>query len=78
MYSWELEKFIEDRDFYIGGDDLAFLIDPHNHPQINYIAYNAFSKSYTLSTSDNYCFSFNVMPVDEAKEKGLIKQLIKK
>ena len=78
MYSWELEKFISDRNFYIGGDDLAFLIDVSKHPQINYIGYDAFSKSYTLTTLDNYCFFFNAMPIEEAKEKGLVKQLIKK
>jgi hypothetical protein len=78
MYSWELEKFISDRNFYIGGADLEFVIDINEHPQINYIGYNAFSKTYTLSTSDNYCFFFKAMPIEEAKEKGLVKQLIKK
>ena len=78
MYSWELEKFISDRNFYIGGDDLAFVIDINKHPQITYIGYNAFSKTYTLATSDNYCFYFYAMPIEEAKGKGLVKQLIKK
>ncbi len=77
MYSWELEKFISDRDYYIGGDDLAFLIDVNKHPQINYIGYNAFNHSYTLSTSDNYCLFFKVMSIEEAKERGLVKTLVK-
>lgn len=77
MYSWELEQFIKERNYYIGGDDLAFVIDIGKHPQINYIGYDAFTKSYTLSTSDNYCFKFKAMPIFEAQEKGLVKSLIK-
>ena len=78
MYSWELEQFIKERDFYIGGDDLAFLIDVNQHPQINYIHYDASDRSYVMTTSDNYCFYFKAMLLSEAKEKGLVKQLIKK
>ena len=78
MYSWELEQFIKERDFNIGGDDLAFLIDANNHPQINYIAYNSYEKTYMITTDDNYCFYFKAMLISEAKEKDLVKQLIKK
>ena len=78
MYSWELEEFIKNRDFYIGGDDLAFVIDINKHPQINYIKYNPYNNTYQITTSDNYCFYFNAMPINEAKEKGLVKTLSKK
>lgn len=75
MYSWELESFIKSKNFYLGGDDLAFVIDIKKHPQINRIKYDAGSKTYMISTSDNYCFYFKAMPIEEAKEKKLIKSL---
>ena len=78
MFSWELEKFIKDRDFYIGGDDLAFLIDINKHPQINYIHYDASKHQYIIITNDNYYFDFEAMPIEEAKEKRLVKSLMKK
>ena len=78
MYSWELEKFIIDRNYYIGGDDLAFLIDIQNHPQITNIKYDSGVNCYMITTSDNYCLFFNAMPITVAEEKGLVKKLVKK
>ena len=78
MYSWELEKFSIDRNYYIGGDDLAFLIDIRNHPQITGVTYNSSINCYMITTSDNYCLFFNAMPIKEAEEKGLVKKLVKK
>jgi len=77
MYSWEMEQFIKERDFYIGGDELAFLVDVQNHPQISYIGYNADNNSYSIHTSDNYYFNFSAMPIVEADQKGLVKKLVK-
>ena len=27
MYSWEIENFLKERNYYIGGDDLNFIIN---------------------------------------------------
>lgn len=75
MYSWEIEQFINDRNHLLGGDDLEFVIDKNNHPQINYIGYDCFNHEYKLSTSDNYYFVFKAMPISEAKDKGLVKKI---
>ncbi len=76
MYTWEIINFIADRHGRIGGDDLELLINPKNHSQITYIEYNAFNHEYTMCVSD--CFEpikFYAMPIDEAKEKCLVKKI---
>ena len=78
MYSWEIEKFIEGRNYRVGGDDLLILVEVKNHPQITSMSYDAFNHVYTITTSDNYNMMFEAMLLDEAKEKGLVKKLIKK
>ena len=76
MYSWELEHFINNREWYIGGDDLEFVIDTKEHPQIDHIKYDG--NFYYVWTTDNYYFKIKPMPIEEAKEKGLVKSLVKK
>ena len=80
MYSWEIEQFIKERNFRIGGDDLVFLVTPSNNPQVTGIRYDAFNNTYIMTTSDNYCFFFQPIPLKEAEQKGLIKtkKLVKK
>ena len=80
MYSWEIEQFIKERNFRIGGDDLVFLVTPSNNPQVTSIRYDAFNNTYIMATSDNYCFFFQPIPLKEAEQKGLIKEkkLVKK
>ena len=74
MYSWELEEFIKQRNYYVGGDDLVFVINIKEHPQINSVKYDAFNNMYHLTTNDNYNLDFNAMPLKEAQEKGLVKK----
>ena len=76
MYSWELEHYIKDRNGCIGGDDLLFIIDVKNHPQINYIEYR--NGRYTITTNDGYVFNFAAMSCTDAEKNGLFKSLIKK
>ena len=80
MYSWEIEQFIKERNFRIGGDDLVYLVTPSNNPQVTSIRYDAFNNTYIMTTSDNYCFFFQPIPLKEAEQKGLIKakKLVKK
>ncbi len=83
MYSWEIENFIKERNYYIGGDDLEYLVTPSNSPQITRVNFkneNGIGK-YEMGVNDrNIPFVFYAMPIEEAKEKGLVKKrtLVKK
>jgi hypothetical protein len=48
MYSWEIQQFIEDRNYYIGGDDLLFITNPYLHPQLTHIKYNPYENKYEM------------------------------
>ncbi len=61
MYSWEIEQFIKERNFRIGGDDLVYLVTPSNNHQVTGIRYDAFNNTYIMTTSDNYCFIFQTI-----------------
>ena len=74
MYDWEIQQFLKDRNHYIGGDDLNFIIDTRRHPQINHIEYNPYDSSYNMWSKDGTHFHFNAMPYKEALEKGLVKR----
>ena len=73
MYSWEIYKFLEERNYYIGGDDLIFITDVNQHPQINHIVYNAYEHKYEMWDKEGSYFCFWAMPYTEAIEKGLVK-----
>lgn len=74
MYSWELQKFIEDRNYYLGGDDLLFAIDITKHPQLSHIKYNAFEKKYEMWDYEGNYFYFWAMPYEIAEQQGLVKK----
>ena len=83
MYSWEIENFLRERNYRIGGDDLDYLVTPSNNPQITGMTYKEENgmKFYIMYVNDRFePFVFYPMPLEEAKEKGLVKQktLIKK
>ncbi len=39
MYTWEMVNFINERNGYIGGDDLTTILSLNLNPQITYIKY---------------------------------------
>ena len=73
MYSWEIENFLKERNYYIGGDDLNFIIDTKQHPQINHIKFNPYDNTYDMWDKDGNHFHFKAMQYKEAKDKGLVK-----
>ena len=48
MYPWEIKKFIEERNYYIGGDDLLKVISPVENPQLKGIEYKPFENRYYM------------------------------
>lgn len=77
MYPWELQKFIQDRNNYLGGDDLIKATSIEENPQLNHIKYDPYNSRYQMWDKDGNFYEFGVMPYEEAKEKGLVKKLIK-
>lgn len=74
MYPWEIEKFLKDRNYYIGGDDLIFITDIRKHPQLNHIKFDPYNNCYEMWDKDGNYYTFTAMPHKETKEKGLVKK----
>lgn len=73
MYSEEIEAFLEERNYYIGGDDLLKVISIKENPQLTRITYSAGNHKYFMLDDKNKEFNFEAMPYQEAVEKGLVK-----
>ena len=58
MFSWEIKNFLKQRNYYIGGDDLAFITDIKQHPQIDHIKFNPYDNSYEMWDKERKLFSF--------------------
>lgn len=78
MYSWEIQQFIEDRNYYIGGDDLLFITNPYLHPQLTHIKYNPYENKYEMWDNEGWYFYFWAMPYEEALNTGLVKKKVLK
>jgi len=74
MYPHELEQFIQDREYYIGGDDLNKVISPTENPQLNHIKFHSDYNYYEMWDKEGNYYKFGAMPYAEAKEKGLVKK----
>lgn len=74
MYSWEIEQFLKARNYCIGGDDLNFITDIRQHPQIEHIEFSPYDMSYDMWDKEGKHFHFKAMSYAEAKEKGLINK----
>lgn len=78
MYSWEIQQFLEEHNFYIGGDDLIFITDVNQHPQLNHIKYNPYEHKYEMWDNEGWYFCFWAMPYEEAMNNGLVKKKVLK
>ena len=78
MYPWELKKFIEDRNSYVGGDDLIKATSIEENPQLVGIKYKPFENKYYMWDGEGNDYSFTPMPHEEAKAKGLVKKIGRK
>lgn len=78
MYPWEIEQFLKERNYYIGGDDLSYITNIKNHPQLKHIEYNPYENKYKMWDGEGNYYSFTPMPYKEALEKGLVKDKYKK
>lgn len=74
MYPWELDKFIKDRGNRLGGDDLLKAISIEENPQLNHIVYNPYNQSYEMWDYEGNYYHFSPIPIDEVKQKTLVKK----
>ena len=58
MYSYEIEKYLKERNYYLKINELIFITNTKVHPQIDHIKYNAFGDYFEMWTKDGYYFKF--------------------
>lgn len=73
MYSWEIQEFLKNKGYYVGGDDLIQVTSHIHNPQLNHIKFNAETSEYEMWDNEGIYFKFKAMPYDEAIQKGLVK-----
>lgn len=74
MYPHELAQFIEERNKYLGGDDLEKATSIKENPQLSHIKYNVYNNQYQMWDKYGNYYNFNAMPYEEAKAKQLVKK----
>lgn len=65
MYPNELEKFIRDRNYCLGGSDLEKVISIVLNPQLNHIEYNPYENKYRMWDCFGNYYEFDVIPYQE-------------
>lgn len=68
MYPEELKKFIKERNYRLGGDDLLKVIDIVENPQLNHIIFNPFDNKYKMWDKYGNYYEFEAIPYDEYKK----------
>lgn len=58
MYSWEIEEYLKERNYYLTSDEIIYVTNIELHPQLARIRYNNEFDFYEMWTSDNYYFKF--------------------
>lgn len=69
MFSWEIKNFLEQRNYHLGGNDLLFILDVKQHPQINHIKFNPYDNSYEMWDKEGNYFHFTAIPYKEVIKK---------
>lgn len=60
MYSHEIQKYLEERNYTLTPEEILQIIDVSINTQIFYISYNSEYNFYEIRTRDGYCFKFGV------------------
>ena len=69
MYSWEIQNFLKEKNYQIGGDDLLKIISIKENPQLTHIKYNPFNNSYEIWDKEGNYFYFYAIPFKQEKNK---------
>ena len=74
MYSKEIDDFIKSRNYRLHGTDILKVISCEDNPQISEVKYDDGTKTYFVSTYDNYQFYFEALPFNNVQNKTLVKK----
>lgn len=77
MYPYEIQKFIEQRNYYVGGDDLVKVLSIKENPQLKRIKFNPYNNEFEMWDHEGNYYKFKAMPFKEAVQRGLVKHKIK-
>lgn len=78
MYSWELYKFLEERDYHLTPLELYFITDIEKHSQLNHIKYDAYNNYFQMWDVEGNYFQFTSQNYDEWEKQGKPKTLSKR
>lgn len=53
MYTWEIEKFLAERNRIVTREEFYKIVNQVENPQVIDVKYNKDSNTYNLKTSDN-------------------------
>lgn len=69
MYSYEIEQYLKEHNYYLTGEESMFLTNPQLNPQIARVRYNSQYDFYEIWTVDGWYFKFGVKPYVRKLEK---------
>lgn len=58
MYTWEIEKFLAERNRIVTREEFYKIVNQVDNPQVIDVRYNKDSNTYNLKTSDNGDMNF--------------------
>ena len=62
MYSYEIDNYLKERNYYLNSEEVQYITDISIHTQICRISYNQEFNYYEMWTKDEWYFKFGVMP----------------
>ena len=69
MYPEELKRFLEERNYKLGGEDLLKVISILENPQLNHISYDPFTNRYKMWDRYGNYYEFEVIPYEKVKRR---------
>lgn len=60
MYTWEIEKFLAERNRIVTREEFYKIVNQVDNPQVIDVKYNKDSNTYNLKTSDNGNMHFSL------------------
>lgn len=62
MYSYEIEQYLKERNYYLNSEEVMYITNIKLNPQISRITYNCEYNFYEMYTFDGYYFKFGIKP----------------
>ena len=60
MYTWEIEKFLAERNRIVTREEFYKVVNQVDNPQVIDVKYNKDNNTYNLKTSDNGDMNFSL------------------